>query len=99
MAPDARVINLETSVTRSADFAPDKPVHYRMSPDDLPAVTVARPDACALANNHVLDFGRTGLRETLDVLAGAGPAVVGAGVTRLGRGSRCPSRCREAGAR
>jgi len=27
VAPDARVINLETSVTRSADFAPDKPVH------------------------------------------------------------------------
>jgi poly-gamma-glutamate capsule biosynthesis protein CapA/YwtB (metallophosphatase superfamily) len=50
-------------------------------------VTVARPDACALANNHVLDFGRTGLRETLDALAEAGPAV-GAGVTRLGRGSR-----------
>ena len=73
MAPDVRVINLETSVTRSAEFAPDKPVHYRMSPENLPAVTVARPDACALANNHVLDFGHTGLRETLDTLASAGP--------------------------
>ena len=73
------MINLETSVTRSADFAPGKPVHYRMSPENLPAVTVARPDACALANNHVLDFGRTGLRETLDALAGAGLAAAGAG--------------------
>jgi len=79
VAPDARVINLETSVTRSADFAPDKPVHYRMSPENLPAVTVARPDACALANNHVVDFGRTGLRETLDALTGAGLAAPGAG--------------------
>ena len=52
MAPDARVINLETSVTRSAEYVPDKPVHYRISPENLPAVTVARPDACALANNH-----------------------------------------------
>jgi poly-gamma-glutamate capsule biosynthesis protein CapA/YwtB (metallophosphatase superfamily) len=79
VAPDARVINLETSVTHSANFAPSKPVHYRMSPENLPAVTVARPDACGLANNHVLDFGRTGLAETLDALAGAGPAAAGAG--------------------
>jgi poly-gamma-glutamate capsule biosynthesis protein CapA/YwtB (metallophosphatase superfamily) len=79
VAPDARVINLETSVTRSADFAPGKPVHYRMSPENLPAVTVAHPDVCALANNHVLDLGRTGLLETLDALASAGLPAVGAG--------------------
>ena len=36
LAPEARVINLETSVTRSADFMPGKPVHYRMSPANLP---------------------------------------------------------------
>jgi poly-gamma-glutamate capsule biosynthesis protein CapA/YwtB (metallophosphatase superfamily) len=60
VAPDVRVINLETSVTRRAGFAPGKPVHYRMSPENLTCVAVARPDACALANNHVLDFGRLG---------------------------------------
>jgi poly-gamma-glutamate synthesis protein (capsule biosynthesis protein) len=79
VAPEARVINLETSVTRSAGFAPGKPVCYRMSPDNVPAVACARPDACALANNHVLDFGRTGLAETLGVLARAGLPTVGAG--------------------
>jgi poly-gamma-glutamate capsule biosynthesis protein CapA/YwtB (metallophosphatase superfamily) len=79
MAPDVRVINLETTVTRSADFAPGKRVHYKMSPGNLPAVTVAHPDACALANNHVLDLGRTGLLDTLDALAGAGVPAVGAG--------------------
>jgi poly-gamma-glutamate capsule biosynthesis protein CapA/YwtB (metallophosphatase superfamily) len=79
MAPDARVINLETSVTRSADFARDKAVHYRMSPDNLPCVSVIRPDACALANNHVLDFGPAGLAETLGALAGAGLPAAGAG--------------------
>ncbi len=79
MAPDARVINLETSVTRSADFAPNKPVHYRMSPENLPALGVARPDTCALANNHALDFGRVGMRETLGALASAGLRAVGAG--------------------
>jgi poly-gamma-glutamate capsule biosynthesis protein CapA/YwtB (metallophosphatase superfamily) len=79
MAPEARVINLETSITRSADFSPGKPVHYRMNPDNLPSLTVARPDACALANNHVLDLGRTGLLETLDALARAGLRAAGAG--------------------
>ncbi len=79
VAPEDRVINLETSVTRSADFAAGKAVCYRMSPGNLAAVTVARPDVCVLANNHVLDFGRAGLAETLDTLAAAKVPAVGAG--------------------
>jgi len=79
MAPDVRLINLETAVTRRADFAPGKAVHYRMSPRNLPCVAAARPDVCALANNHVLDFGRTGLAETLAALARAGLTAAGAG--------------------
>ena len=78
-APDVRIINLETSVTTSDAFAPGKGVHYRMHPANLPALSVARPDVCVLANNHVLDFGRPGLLETLDVLAHAGLRPVGAG--------------------
>ena len=79
MAPDVRLINLETAVTCQADFAPGKGVHYRMSPRNLPCVAAARPDVCALANNHVMDFGRAGLEETLDALAGAGLTAAGAG--------------------
>ncbi|MFF5447856.1 CapA family protein [Streptomyces sp. NPDC012888] len=78
-APDAWVLNLETGVTRSGDFAPGKAVHYRMHPDNLPCLAAARPDVCVLANNHVLDFGRRGLEETLAVLAGAGFRTAGAG--------------------
>ncbi|HXV94698.1 MAG TPA: CapA family protein, partial [Pseudonocardia sp.] len=78
-APDARVVNLETSVTRSDEFAPGKAVHYRMSPANLPCLAEIRPDACVLANNHVLDFGRRGLLETLEALTGAGLRAVGAG--------------------
>ncbi|GHI08902.1 hypothetical protein AQI88_11690 [Streptomyces cellostaticus] len=78
-APDARVINLETAVTRDGDFAPGKGVHYRMSPANLPALAVVRPDVCVLANNHVLDFGPPGLAETLDCLAAAGLRTAGAG--------------------
>lgn len=78
-APDVRVINLETSVTADGEFAPGKGVHYRMSPANLPCLAAARPDVCVLANNHVLDFGRRGLEETLDALAGAGLRTAGAG--------------------
>ncbi|WP_326637806.1 CapA family protein [Streptosporangium sp. NBC_01755] len=78
-APDVRVVNLETSITRSDDFAMGKAVHYRMNPDNLPCLAVARPDVCVLANNHVMDFGRRGLRETLGVLAGARLRAAGAG--------------------
>ncbi|QGV80263.1 CapA family protein [Streptomyces ficellus] len=77
--PDVRVVNLETSVTADGTFAAGKEVHYRMHPGNLPCLTAVRPDVCALANNHVLDFGRPGLEETLDALAGAGLRAAGAG--------------------
>jgi poly-gamma-glutamate capsule biosynthesis protein CapA/YwtB (metallophosphatase superfamily) len=79
LGPDVRVINLETSITRSAGFAAGKAVHYRMSPGNVPCVAAARADACALADNHVPDFGRRGLQDTLDALAGAGLRAAGAG--------------------
>ncbi|MGP3984152.1 CapA family protein [Streptomyces sp. KR80] len=88
-APDARVVNLETSITRSGEFAWGKSVHYRMSPANIACLTPARPDACALANNHVLDFGHQGLEETLDALASAGVRVAGAG--RDGSQARRPA--------
>ncbi|WP_329153889.1 CapA family protein [Streptomyces sp. NBC_01456] len=78
-APAARVLNLETGVTRHSGFAPDKAIHYRMNPANLPCLAAARPDVCVLANNHVLDFGRRGLAETLATLAEAGLRTAGAG--------------------
>lgn len=79
-APDARLINLETSVTRCDTALPGKGIHYRMNPANVGCLTVARPDACVLANNHVMDFGTPGLVETLGSLEGAGLVAVGAGV-------------------
>ncbi len=81
-AIDARIINVENAVTRSDDFAPGKAVHYRMTPENLPALRVARPDVCVLANNHLLDFGHRGLEDTLRALEGAGLPAAGAGRDR-----------------
>lgn len=78
-APDVRLLNLETSITASGEFSPGKGIHYRMSPANTGCLTAVRPDACVLANNHVLDFGRRGLTGTLRALARAGLTAVGAG--------------------
>ncbi|WBB68647.1 CapA family protein [Micromonospora sp. WMMD812] len=77
--PDVRIVNLETAVTGRGRHAPGKAVHYRMHPGNLPCLTAAGIDVCALANNHVLDFGPVGLTDTLDALTAAGVASVGAG--------------------
>jgi poly-gamma-glutamate capsule biosynthesis protein CapA/YwtB (metallophosphatase superfamily) len=78
--PDARVLNLETSITAGGEFAPGKAVHYRMHPDNIACLTAIRPDVCVLANNHILDFGPAGLAETLHTLSRAGIPTVGAGL-------------------
>jgi poly-gamma-glutamate capsule biosynthesis protein CapA/YwtB (metallophosphatase superfamily) len=77
-SPDARIVNLETAVTARGTPAP-KGINYRMNPENVPVLTTARIDCCALANNHVLDWDEDGLRDTLDVLRGAGVTTAGAG--------------------
>jgi poly-gamma-glutamate capsule biosynthesis protein CapA/YwtB (metallophosphatase superfamily) len=76
--PHARIVNLETAITRSGTPEP-KSINYKMNPDNLPCLTVAGIDCCVLANNHVLDWGNPGLLETLDSLAVAGIHTAGAG--------------------
>ena len=77
--PHARIVNLETAVTTSDAHCPDKSIHYRMHPANLACLTEAGIDCCVLANNHVLDWGRTGLDETLRSLHDAGIGTAGAG--------------------
>ncbi len=79
VGPDARIVNLETSVTGSDQAWPHKGVHYRMHPANVGCLTVAKLDCCVLANNHVLDWGRSGFAETLATLHGAGIRTAGAG--------------------
>lgn len=80
--PDVRIVNLETALTRSADPAPEKGIHYRTSPENGATLARAGIHACTLANNHVLDWGPEGLQETLDTLEGLGIAQAGAGRDR-----------------
>ena len=79
VALDVRIINLETSVTKSNDYWKGKSIHYRMHPENIPCMAAARIDYCSLANNHVLDWGYSGLTETLDTLNKVNVKSAGAG--------------------
>ena len=95
--PAARIINLEMSITRCEDFSP-KGINYRTSPENAVCLTAADIDCCVLANNHVLDFGRAGLIDTLSALERLNIRTAGAGrdlneatapaVIDIGKGSR-----------
>ncbi len=71
---DLKIVNLETSVTESDEYDLQKEIHYKMHPKNVPVLKYV--DFCSIANNHIMDFGRTGLLETLNSLtvpyAGAG---------------------------
>lgn len=82
VAPDARIINLETAITSDGKFASSKEIHYRMSPQNIGCVTAAKIDCCTLANNHVLDWGQAGFLETLQTLEHEGVKICGAGIDR-----------------
>ncbi len=76
---DLRIINLETGITASDEPWPGKGIHYRMNPLNIGCLNVAGISACALANNHVLDWGRAGLLETIETLDRVGIGHAGAG--------------------
>jgi poly-gamma-glutamate synthesis protein (capsule biosynthesis protein) len=76
--PHVRIVNLETSVTRS-DTPWPKGINYRMHPDNAACLTAAGIDCCVLANNHVLDWERVGLDETIAALRRVKIAYAGAG--------------------
>ena len=79
-SPDAGIINLETAITTRDEPWPQKGIHYRMHPDNTALLNKAGIDVCVLGNNHVMDWGREGLLETIRTLQGNDLLVTGAGM-------------------
>jgi poly-gamma-glutamate synthesis protein (capsule biosynthesis protein) len=77
--PDARIINLETSITQRGAPWKNKYIHYRMHPKNAACLATANIDITLLANNHVLDWGYKGLADTLSTLDQAGIKTAGSG--------------------
>lgn len=76
--PHVRIVNFETAITHSNEYAP-KGINYRMSPENADCLVAAAIDFCVLANNHVLDWGPGGLLDTLSTLHDLHIATAGAG--------------------
>ena len=77
--PQLKLINLETSITTHDEPWPGKGINYRMHPDNIDVLTVAGIDHCSLANNHTLDWGRPGMKETMQTLDAANIKFSGVG--------------------
>jgi poly-gamma-glutamate capsule biosynthesis protein CapA/YwtB (metallophosphatase superfamily) len=90
VAPEVRVVldeadlvllNLECCISERGRpwQAPGKPFFFRAPPQAVELLVLLGTDCVTLANNHALDYGLDALADTLDHLATAGIAVVGAG--------------------
>ncbi|MCP9201595.1 CapA family protein [Gramella sp. GC03-9] len=77
--PNLKLINLETSITTSSEAWPGKGIHYRMHPENVELFKVAGIDHVSLANNHILDWSRKGLQESIESLEKAGISFSGVG--------------------
>ena len=76
---DIAMVNLETAVTTRGTPAPKQFV-FRAPPAALSVLRDAGVDVVTLANNHGMDYGRTGLSDTLRAATAAGLPLVGAGL-------------------
>jgi poly-gamma-glutamate capsule biosynthesis protein CapA/YwtB (metallophosphatase superfamily) len=79
---DLVVLNLECCISERGRpwEAPGKPFFFRAPPRAVELLALLGTDCVTLANNHALDYGVDALADTLNLLAGAGIAAVGAGL-------------------
>jgi poly-gamma-glutamate synthesis protein (capsule biosynthesis protein) len=78
---DLRIVNCECALTRAKRPVWKSGTVFKGDPAHVKGLSVVPFDVACLANNHVLDYGVAGLRESLRVLQRQGIATVGAGLT------------------
>ena len=76
---DLFILNQEFPFGTTGEAMEDKEYTFRVPPDLVSVPVELGVDLVTLANNHMLDFGRSPLTETLETLDAAGIAHVGAG--------------------
>ena len=75
---DVAVVNLETSIGSGGDKA-TKDFNFQASPAAFGALTGAGVDVIGMANNHALDYGQSGLLQTLKAAQEATAPIIGVG--------------------
>lgn len=76
---DILMINNEFPFTTSEDKWPDKKFNFKVDPKYVSVLTDMGVDIATLANNHALDYGRSGLTDSITTLESAGIKSSGAG--------------------
>lgn len=79
-AADYVVANLECPLTDAEAPIVKTGPNFRASPRSAMTLRAAGIDAVSLANNHIMDQGATGLRDTIQACADAGLRFFGAGL-------------------
>jgi poly-gamma-glutamate synthesis protein (capsule biosynthesis protein) len=77
-AADVTVVNLETAITTGGTKVP-KEFNFRAPPSAIGALVAQGVDVIGMANNHALDYGQDGLRDTLAAISAVGAPVIGIG--------------------
>lgn len=75
---DVNIINLETTLTESKQKE-HKTFNFKAAPEKVQSLLTANITVANLANNHTLDFGHLGMKETIRTLDRAGIKHTGAG--------------------
>ncbi|GAA0346152.1 hypothetical protein GCM10010151_39720 [Actinoallomurus spadix] len=75
---DLAMVNLETAVTTRGTKAP-KQFTFRAPPSAFGALRSAGVDVVTMANNHAMDYGTVGLRDSLAAIRKSGFPTVGIG--------------------
>lgn len=78
-AADVAMVNLENPLSTRGTAAQDKQYTFRARPETAAYLKEAGIDIVTLANNHVLDYGKDALLDTLESLQQHGIKAVGAG--------------------
>lgn len=78
-ASDLAITNLECPITESHGKITKTGPHLKVPQAMAPAVQGMGFSLATLANNHIMDFGGTGLADTMEALDGVGVVYIGAG--------------------
>lgn len=76
---DLTIANLETAVTNGGGARASKQFAFAAPPEAFDAIRASGIDIVSMANNHGMDYGREGLRQTLDAIKTKEFPVVGIG--------------------
>jgi poly-gamma-glutamate capsule biosynthesis protein CapA/YwtB (metallophosphatase superfamily) len=82
-AADIAMVNVETAITSRGTPA-QKNFVFRAPAEAFGAIAAGGVDVVTMANNHGMDYGEQGLRDSIAAARGAGVPVVGIGLDETG---------------